>query len=84
MIAGFASVVERFLSLPRLHAPQRPRVGAARSLACVANGTVSYEISLTRYFYKPQPLRPLAEIRADILALEKETDGLLDEIMSTS
>ena len=40
-----------------------------------------YEISFTRYFYKPQPLRTLAEIRADILALEQETDGLLDEIL---
>ncbi len=35
-----------------------------------------YEISFTRYFYKPQPLRPLAEIRTDILALERETEGL--------
>lgn len=40
-----------------------------------------YEISFTRYFYKPQPLRSLEEIRADILALEKETEGLLGEIM---
>ena len=40
-----------------------------------------YEISFTRYFYKPQPLRTLAEIRADILALEKETEGLLGEIV---
>ncbi len=40
-----------------------------------------YEISFTRYFYKPQPLRTLEEIRADILALEQETDGLLDEII---
>ena len=40
-----------------------------------------YEISFTRYFYKPQPLRPLEEIRADILALEKETEGLLGEVM---
>ena len=40
-----------------------------------------YEISFTRYFYKPQPLRTLEEIRADILALEKETEGLLDDIM---
>ena len=40
-----------------------------------------YEISFTRYFYKPQPLRPLEEIRADILALEKETEGLLGEIV---
>jgi type I restriction enzyme M protein len=40
-----------------------------------------YEISFTRYFYKPQPLRTLEEIRADILALEKETVGLLREIV---
>ena len=42
---------------------------------------VGYEISFTRYFYKPQPLRSLEEIRADILALEKETEGLLGEIL---
>ncbi len=42
---------------------------------------IGYEISFTRHFYKPQPLRTLAEIRADILALEKETEGLLDEII---
>ena len=40
-----------------------------------------YEISFTRYFYKPQPLRSLEEIRADILALEKESEGLLGEII---
>jgi type I restriction enzyme M protein len=40
-----------------------------------------YEISFTRYFYKPKPLRTLEEIRADILALEKETEGLLGEII---
>ena len=40
-----------------------------------------YEISFTRYFYKPQPMRSLDEIRADILALEKETEGLLEEII---
>ena len=42
---------------------------------------IGYEISFTRHFYKPQPLRPLEEIRADILALERETDGLLAEIV---
>ena len=34
---------------------------------------VGYEISFTRHFYQPQPMRTLEEIRADILALEKET-----------
>ncbi|QXD16754.1 type I restriction-modification system subunit M [Rhodocaloribacter litoris] len=42
---------------------------------------IGYEISFTRYFYKPQPLRPLDEIRADILAMERETEGLLAEIL---
>ena len=42
---------------------------------------IGYEISFTRYFYKPQPMRTLEEIRADILALEKETEGLLGEIL---
>jgi type I restriction enzyme M protein len=42
-----------------------------------------YEISFTRHFYKPQPLRTLEEIRADILALEKETEGLLSEIIGS-
>ena len=45
------------------------------------NVKVGYEISFTRYFYKPKPMRTLAEIRADILALEQETDGLLAEIL---
>lgn len=42
---------------------------------------VGYEISFTRHFYKPQPLRTLAEIRADILAAEQEAEGLLDDLL---
>jgi type I restriction enzyme M protein len=42
---------------------------------------VGYEISFNRYFYEPEPLRSLAEIRADIEALEQETDGLLEQIL---
>ena len=42
-----------------------------------------YEISFTRYFYKPQPLRSLEEIRTDILALEKEAEGLLSKIIGS-
>ena len=48
-----------------------------------ASVKTGYEISFTRYFYKPQPLRTLEEIRADILALDKETEGLLGEIIGT-
>jgi type I restriction enzyme M protein len=42
---------------------------------------VGYEISFTRHFYKSQPMRPLEEIRADILALERETEGMLAEVV---
>ena len=42
---------------------------------------IGYEISFTRHFYQPQPLRTLNEIRADILAVEKEAEGLLDELL---
>jgi type I restriction enzyme M protein len=42
---------------------------------------IGYEISFTRHFYKPQPLRTLEEISADILAIEKEAEGLLDGLL---
>ena len=45
---------------------------------------IGYEISFTRYFYKPKPMRTLAEIRADIMALEQETEGLLAEILGAA
>ncbi|MCP5515619.1 MAG: SAM-dependent DNA methyltransferase [Spirochaetales bacterium] len=41
---------------------------------------IGYEISFTRYFYKPVQMRTLEEITADIRALEKETEGLLSDI----
>jgi len=46
-----------------------------------ASVKIGYEISFNRYFYKPQPMRTLEEIRADILALERETEGLLTQIV---
>ena len=42
---------------------------------------VGYEISFARYFYKPAPLRSLDQIRADILKLEQQTEGLLQKIV---
>ncbi|WP_413892889.1 type I restriction-modification system subunit M [Candidatus Skiveiella danica] len=42
---------------------------------------IGYEVSFTRHFYKPQPLRTLDEIRADILAIEEEASGLLDGLL---
>jgi type I restriction enzyme M protein len=42
---------------------------------------LGYEISFTRYFYKPTQLRTLEEIQKDIFALEKETEGILEDIV---
>ena len=42
---------------------------------------IGYEVSFTRHFYKPTPMRTLDEIRADIRALEAQTDDLLSEIV---
>ena len=46
-----------------------------------AQAKIGYEISFTRHFYKPKPMRTLEEIRADILALERESEGLLQKIL---
>jgi type I restriction enzyme M protein len=40
-----------------------------------------YEINFTKYFYKYKPLRSLAEITADLMKLEEESDGLFQQIM---
>jgi hypothetical protein len=42
---------------------------------------IGYEISFGRHFHKPQPLLTLKEIRADILAVQKEAEGVLDELL---
>jgi type I restriction enzyme M protein len=44
---------------------------------------IGYEISFTRHFYKPVPMRTLDEIKADIYALEQETEGLLEQIVGS-
>ena len=45
-----------------------------------ADTKIGYEVSFTRHFYQPPQLRTLAQISADILTLEQETEGLLHEI----
>lgn len=42
---------------------------------------IGYELSFSKYFYKPVELRSLEEIIADIKALEQETGGLMKEII---
>lgn len=43
---------------------------------------IGYELSFTKYFYKPKQLRTLEEIRADIQAIEDSTKGLLYRILN--
>jgi type I restriction enzyme M protein len=42
---------------------------------------IGAEISFTKYFYKPAKLRSVKDIVAEINALERETDGMLDEVL---
>lgn len=42
---------------------------------------MGYKLSFTKYFYQPVQLRTLEEITQDIRAIERETDGLLNEIL---
>ncbi len=42
---------------------------------------IGYEVNFTKEFYKYKPLRSLEKIRKDILALEKETEGLMGEVL---
>ena len=42
---------------------------------------LGYELSFTKYFYKPVELRNPADIIADIQAIEINTDGLLTSII---
>jgi type I restriction enzyme M protein len=45
---------------------------------------IGYEISFNKYFYVHQPLRDLAEVVKEIRDLEKETEGLLEQILNFS
>ena len=41
---------------------------------------IGYEIPFTKFFYEYKPLRDLTKIMENLLALEQETEDLLDEI----
>lgn len=43
---------------------------------------IGYEISFNKYFYQHKPLRILEEVSAEILALDKESDGLIMDILN--
>lgn len=42
---------------------------------------IGYEISFTKYFYKPVQLRDMKDILASLKELERESDGVMDEIV---
>ena len=42
---------------------------------------VGYEINFNRYFYQYTPLRSLQEITDELLALERKSEGLLNEVL---
>ena len=42
---------------------------------------IGYEISFTKYFYKPVELREMDEILGELKELEKKADGMMAEIM---
>lgn len=42
---------------------------------------IGYEISFTKYFYKPVELREMSDILDTLQALEKEADGMLSSIV---
>ncbi|RAR46453.1 type I restriction-modification system subunit M [Flavobacterium lacus] len=43
---------------------------------------IGYEISFNKYFYQHKPLRGIKDVSSDILALDKESDGLIAEILN--
>ena len=49
-----------------------------------SNVKTGYEVNFNRHFYKPQPMRPLDQIVADIVALEKESEGLLAALVGNA
>jgi type I restriction enzyme M protein len=42
---------------------------------------IGYEINFTKYFYKYTPLRSVKDVLNDLLNLEKESDGLMKELI---
>ena len=46
------------------------------------NTKIGYEISFNKYFYKHTPLRSIEEVTADIMELERQSDGLIAEILN--
>lgn len=46
-----------------------------------STAAIGYELSFTKYFYKPKQLPELSEIKSRILEIENTTKGMLDSIL---
>ena len=44
--------------------------------------SIGYEINFTKYFYQYKPLRSLEDLTKELLKLEKESDGLMNKLIS--
>lgn len=42
---------------------------------------IGYEISFNKYFYKHQPLRSMEEVAREIVALERQAEGLIAAVL---
>ncbi len=76
LLADFEDYLNGFSPISREVLPYTPDAWIN-----IAATKVGHEVSFTRHFYKPKPLRTLAEISADILAIEMEAEGLLDGLL---
>lgn len=45
---------------------------------------IGYEISFNKYFYRHKPLRSMNDVAKDIIALEKQAEGLIADILGIS
>ena len=45
---------------------------------------IGYEISFNKYFYRHKPLRSVEEVGAEIIDLERQSDGLITQILDLS
>ncbi len=70
-----------FVEIYRNNKQMRIRESTWESKNNMIDLKIGYELSFTKYFYKPVQLRPMEDIVADLKALEKETDGMLAEIL---
>ena len=56
---------------------------AANAWYTPTNIKIGYEVNFNHHFYKPQPMRSLDDIVADIISIERESERLLAALLPT-